>query len=151
MIPGSPSSSVSCTVAGDPSTPENTAEPLDNTQNTVRLISLHFLFWDCWKQCHVRTGKCCMSWSCQSSAGTSLTWWTSSWTAVGPLPTRTWRTGGGLLELHLHDDITTHNSKCFKGSATPGTTTPSTPGSGTTQTAQIPASPTRSHQLLAVN
>ena len=32
---GSPSSSVSCTVAGDPTTPQDTAEPLDNTQNTV--------------------------------------------------------------------------------------------------------------------
>merc|ERR1719195_1652464 len=31
---GSPSSSVSCTVAGDPTTPQDTAEPLDNTQNT---------------------------------------------------------------------------------------------------------------------
>ena len=32
---GSPSSSVSCTVAGDPTTPQDSAEPLDNTQNTV--------------------------------------------------------------------------------------------------------------------
>ena len=33
---GSPSSDVTCTVTGDPTTPENTAQPLDNTQNTVR-------------------------------------------------------------------------------------------------------------------
>ena len=27
---------MTCTVTGDPTTPENTAQPLDNTQNTVR-------------------------------------------------------------------------------------------------------------------
>ena len=36
---GSPSSSVSCAVAGDPTTPQDTAEPLDNTQNTVSSIT----------------------------------------------------------------------------------------------------------------
>ena len=36
IIAGSPSSDVTCTVTGDPTTPENTAQPLDNTQNTVR-------------------------------------------------------------------------------------------------------------------
>ena len=38
---GSPSSSVSCTVAGDPTTPQDTAEPLDNTQNTVSSITCY--------------------------------------------------------------------------------------------------------------
>ena len=36
IILGSPSSDVSCTVAGDPSTPENVEQPLDNTQNEVK-------------------------------------------------------------------------------------------------------------------
>ena len=33
---GAGSSDISCTVAGDPTTPEDSAAPLDNTQNTVR-------------------------------------------------------------------------------------------------------------------
>ena len=136
-ILGSPSSSVSCTVAGAPTTPQDTAEPLDNTQNTVSSST-------CWIY---RLGSCVCLQNWQMLYELEL----SSQCSEQPdlVDEEVNATTGAVLNTNLANRRECNTWYCSPHSCTgtvylllAGTTTPSTPGSGTTPTARTPASPT---------